>query len=188
MRGQERITSNRRAHLTVTQDKVWQDGEDRFTCRTLNTPDGHATETDPRIVRVTGQAPAPTTGGLMCELKAEGQDEGEDTFDKRFAVTKELKIDRFVPKIDGDGPVFVSPFGCLSHVLPSVLRSRKLRRHHRGNALKSQAYCEELRVPPLNSVECEKCQPGGRRHRAGTECVYVGHCPGGPADSIERDR
>ena len=75
-------------------------------------------------------------------------------FDKRFAVTKELKVGYFVSKIDGNGPVFAGPFGCLPHVLPSVIRSRKLRRHHGGNASKSQAYCEGLRGLPLKVMEC----------------------------------
>ena len=52
----------------------------------------------------------------MRVLKAEGQAEGEDTFDKCLAGTKELQGGRFVSKIDGDGPVFMGPFGCLPHV------------------------------------------------------------------------
>jgi hypothetical protein len=42
----------------------------------------------------------------MCQLKAEGEDEGEDAFDKRLAIAQELKVGSFVVKIDGDGPVF----------------------------------------------------------------------------------
>jgi hypothetical protein len=37
-------------------------------------------------MRVARQAPAPATGGLVFELKAKGEEKGEDTFDKRFAV------------------------------------------------------------------------------------------------------
>src|SRR5215471_858051 len=107
-------------------------------------------------MRVTGQAPTAIAGGLVFQLKTQGQHEGEYAFDKRFAVTKELKVGRFVSKIDGDGPVFAGPFGCLPHRLPSVIRSRKLRRHHEGNALQSQAYCEGLRELPLKAMECGK--------------------------------
>ena len=57
---------------------------------------------------VARQAPASATGGLMGELKAKRQDEREDTFDKRLAVIKELNVGRFVPKIDGDGPLVVN--------------------------------------------------------------------------------
>jgi hypothetical protein len=41
---------------------------------------------------VARQAPVTTTRRLVFELKAKRQDEGEDTFDKRLAATKELKI------------------------------------------------------------------------------------------------
>jgi hypothetical protein len=40
----------------------------------------------------------------VCELKVDGQDEGEHTFDKDFAIAKQLKVGRFILKIDRDGP------------------------------------------------------------------------------------
>src|SRR5262249_900480 len=40
---------------------------------------------------------------------------------------------------------------------------------------------------PTAERQREKCQPGGWRHRAGTECIYVGYCPGGSADAVARD-
>src|SRR5213082_2585803 len=55
----------------------------------LETPDGDPTEADTRIMGVTGEAPAAATGGLVEELKAQGQEKGEDAFDKRLPVTKE---------------------------------------------------------------------------------------------------
>ena len=85
-----------------------QDGEHRFTPRTLDAPDGETTQTDPDIMRVAGQAPAAATGGLVFELKAKGQEKGEDTFDKRLAVAQQLKVGRFVLEIDGDGAVFAA--------------------------------------------------------------------------------
>src|SRR5713101_1253636 len=57
-------------------------------------------------------------GRLVCELKAEREEQGEHTLNERFAVAQQLKIGRFVLKIDGDGPVFACSFGCLSHVSP----------------------------------------------------------------------
>ena len=75
-------------------------------------------------MRVARQAPAAATGRLVCELKAEGQEKGEDTFDKRLAIAKQLKVGRFVLKIDGDGAVFAGRFGCCAHVSP--LRSSGL--------------------------------------------------------------
>jgi hypothetical protein len=42
----------------------------------------------------------------VFQLKANGQDEGDDPFEKRLAVAKKLKVGRFLLKIDGDGTVF----------------------------------------------------------------------------------
>jgi hypothetical protein len=66
---------------------------------------------------VTREAPAAMTGGLMEELKAQAQEKGEDAFDKRIPIAKELKVRCFVSKVNRDGPVFAGPFGC-AHVLP----------------------------------------------------------------------
>jgi hypothetical protein len=67
---------------------------------------------------VARQAPTAATGRLVRELKAEGQEKGKDTFDKRLAVAKELKIGRLVLKINGDRPVVAGRFGRGAHVLP----------------------------------------------------------------------
>jgi hypothetical protein len=54
---------------------------------------------------VTRQAPAAATGRLMLELKADGEDEGQYTFEKRPTIAKQLNVGRFMLKIDGDGTV-----------------------------------------------------------------------------------
>jgi hypothetical protein len=61
------------------------------------------------------QAPAAVTGGLMCELKAKGQEEGEHELEKRLAIAKQLKVGRFILKIDSDGPVCAWLFSLASH-------------------------------------------------------------------------
>jgi hypothetical protein len=63
-------------------------------------------QTDTEVMRVARHAPSPTTGCLVFQLKANGQDEGDDPFEKRLAVAKKLKVGRFLLKIDGDGTVF----------------------------------------------------------------------------------
>jgi hypothetical protein len=63
-----------------------------------------------------GQAPAAATGRLMFELKAKGEEKGEDEFDKRLAIVKELKVGRFIVEIDGHGAVVPRPCGCFAHV------------------------------------------------------------------------
>ena len=64
------------------------------------------------------EACSSATGRLVCELKTEREEKGENKLNERFAVAQQLKIGRFVLKIDGDGPVFACSFGCLSHVSP----------------------------------------------------------------------
>ena len=89
-----------------------------FACRILYPPDGQPAQTDADVVRVARQAPASLTGRLVGELKAEGQEKGEDEFDKRLAVVKELKVGRFIVEIDGDGAVVPRPCGRCAHVSP----------------------------------------------------------------------
>ena len=54
----------------------------------------------------------------MFELKAERHDEGEDTFEERLPIAKQLEIGRFAPEIDGDGAVFSRLSGRFAHVSP----------------------------------------------------------------------
>ena len=100
MGGQQGIAGHLWSHRTVTQDKVGQDGEDSFTRRTLDTPDGETTQPDPDVMRVAGQTPTPATGRLVFELKAEGEDEGEDTLEKRLPVSQQAAVCGFVSKIN----------------------------------------------------------------------------------------
>jgi hypothetical protein len=67
---------------------------------------------------VARQTSAAATGRLMCELKAQGKEKGEDTFDKRFTVAKELQVGRFIVEIDGNGPVLPRPGGCCGQCVP----------------------------------------------------------------------
>ena len=67
---------------------------------------------------VARQASTSATGRLVCELKAEGQDEGQHTFEKRLAVFQQVEVGRFVSKIDGDGAVCSRRFGRCAHVSP----------------------------------------------------------------------
>ena len=135
MGGQQGITGHLRSHLAVAQDEMREDREHRFARRALDTPDGEPTQPDTGIMRVARQASAPATGGFVFQLKAEGHDEGEDTFEERLAIAKQLEVGCFAPEIDGDGAVFAGLAGSVAHGHPSGIRSRKLRRHHGGNAL-----------------------------------------------------
>ena len=121
MGGQQGIASHLRSHLSVSQDEVQKDGEDRFACGALDTPDRETTQADTGVIGVTRQAPTSATGRLMLALEAKGHEKGEDTFQKRLAVAKQLKIGRFIVEIDSDGAVFAWPFGCVTHVSPPRL-------------------------------------------------------------------
>src|SRR5215467_5408814 len=105
---------------------------------------------------VARQAPSSAAGRLVFQLKTQGHYEGQDTFEKRLAIAKQLEVGRFAPEIDGDSTVFAGLAGSVAHGHPSVIRSRKLRGHNRGNALQSQDHRERLRGLPLKAMECEK--------------------------------
>ena len=92
--------------------------EHRATRGALDAPDGEAAQTDSDVMRVARQAPTTATGCLVGELKAKGQEKGEDAFDKRLAVAKELNVGHFIVEIDGDGAVFSRRFGRCAHVFP----------------------------------------------------------------------
>ena len=121
-----------------------------------------------------GQAPALAAAGLVEELKARREEEGEDTLDKRLGVVKELAVGRFVVEIDGDGAVCAGRFGGLSHVSSPCRWLSVAMRHREGNALKDQAYGERIGASPLNAMECghqdggdTKREPGALRVRHG---------------------
>jgi hypothetical protein len=69
-------------------------------------------------MRVARQASAAATGGFVFQLKAEGHDEGEDTFEERLPIAKQLEVHRFASEIDGDGAVFSRRLSRCAHVLP----------------------------------------------------------------------
>jgi hypothetical protein len=97
---------------------MWQDREHRFARGALHAPDRHPIQTDPDVMGVARQVPSRLTGGLVCKLKPEGHDEGDDTFDKRPAIAQQAKIGGFILEINGDGTVFPWWFGLASHGSP----------------------------------------------------------------------
>src|SRR5262249_31187628 len=115
VRGQQGIPGDLWTHLTVAQDKMRQDGEHRTTRGALDAPNGDAPQADTGIMRVARQASTAVAGRLVCQLKAKGEEKGEDAFDKGLAVAKELKIGGFVLKVDGNGPVFTGLAGRVAH-------------------------------------------------------------------------
>ncbi len=138
MGGQQGITGDLGAHLAVAQDEMREDREHRFTRRALDTPNSETTQADTRVMGVTRQAPAPITSGFVFELQAKSEEKGEDTFEKRFAVTQQLHIGRFVLKINRDGPVFTGLGGCGLHGHPQGRWSMPLVTKDEGNASQFQ--------------------------------------------------
>ena len=67
--------------------KSYSTNDNRFTRRALDPPDGDPTHTETDIMRVAGETPTPMTGGLVCELKAQGEEESAHEFYKGLAVT-----------------------------------------------------------------------------------------------------
>jgi hypothetical protein len=105
VRGQQGIPGRVGSHLSVAQDEVGQDGEDGFARGALNAPDGEAAQAQPGIMGVARQAPTAATRRLVVELKAQGEDEGEDKLNKCFAIVNQLQVGGFILEIDGDGTV-----------------------------------------------------------------------------------
>src|SRR5256712_13795128 len=93
-------------HLAITQDEVGQDGEHRTTRGALEPPDGDPAQTDADIMRMAREASTAATGCFVFQLKAKGEEKGEDALDKRFAIAQELIIGRFILKVDRKGAVF----------------------------------------------------------------------------------
>src|SRR5262245_25519017 len=133
---------------------MWEDGEHRFARRTLYPPDGNPTKPDPGIMRMACETPAPATGDLVLELKAQGHDEGDDTFEERLPIAKQLEIRRLLRK--STVIVRFSRVGLAAVPMcdPQVIRCRELMRHHEGNVWPSQADREGLRTLPRNAMEC----------------------------------
>ena len=86
MGGEQDITGNIRTHLTIAQDELRQDREHRAARGALEAPDGEPTQANTGIMGVACETPAAATGRLVCQLKAQGQEKGEDAFDKGLAI------------------------------------------------------------------------------------------------------
>jgi hypothetical protein len=115
---QQGITGHCWPHLAIAENEVGEDREHGFAPRTLEPPDGDSIQADTNVMGVARQAPTAATGRLVLELKAKGHDEGEDTFEERLPIAKQLEIRRFAPEIDGDRAVFAGRFSRCAHVLP----------------------------------------------------------------------
>jgi hypothetical protein len=68
-------------------------------------PDDETAQADTDAMRVERQAPASTTGRLVFELKADGQDEGQHPFEKHLAIAKRVIVGHVIEGIDGDSAV-----------------------------------------------------------------------------------
>jgi len=89
----------------------------------------------------------------VVELKADGEDEGEDKLNKRFGVVQQRKVGRLIVEVDGEGTVLACRFGGVSHVSSPVQMRLVRMRHGEGNMLSYQGSDERRRASPLNSGE-----------------------------------
>jgi len=92
VRGQQRITGDLRSHLAIAENEVGEHREHHATRGALDAPDGEPAQTDSDVMRVARQTPTAATHGLVCELKAQGEEKGPHTFDKGLAISQELKV------------------------------------------------------------------------------------------------
>src|SRR5687768_7125521 len=103
-------------------------------------------------MEVAGQTDA-FTGGFVCELKTQGEDESQDELDECFAIAEQLKVGRLIVEIDGDRAVLSGRFGGLGHVSSPCGWQPVWIRHREDNTLKDQADCERIGTSPLNPLE-----------------------------------
>ena len=67
-------------------NEVRQDREHGATRGALHPPDGETTQPDTGIMGVACETPSTATTRLVCELKAEGEEESTHEFDERLAI------------------------------------------------------------------------------------------------------
>lgn len=92
-------------------NEVRQDRKDRLARGALDAPDGEPAQANPGIMGVSGQTPTTGAGRLVYELKAQGEEKGEDTLEKRLPVSPQAAVGGFVSQINGDSAVFSYWFG-----------------------------------------------------------------------------
>src|SRR5215831_13253244 len=109
-------------------------------------------------MRMAREASTAATSRFVFELKTKGEEKGEDAFDKRFAIAKQLIIGRFVLKVDSNGPVVAGLAGGVVHGSSSGQIVRVADDPTWGNACAIARGWEDVEALPLNWVECEKNQ------------------------------
>jgi hypothetical protein len=62
-----------------------QDGEHRIARRALNAPDGEPAQAEPGIMGVARETASAGVRRLVVELKAQGEDKGQDKLDNALA-------------------------------------------------------------------------------------------------------
>ena len=107
-------------HAAIAQNEVGQDRKDRLARGTLYAPDGEPAQANPSIMGVAGQTPTTGAGRLVGELKAQGEEKGEDEFDKCLAIVHQLHVGGGLLEIDRNGTVLAGRFSALFHVSSSV--------------------------------------------------------------------
>src|SRR5262249_59252059 len=86
MGGQQGVAGDVGRHRAVAQDDRRQDGEDRFTPRTLDAPEGETAQPDPAVIGVARPPPPPPPRGRGWWLSAAGGEGGEGTVRTRPAI------------------------------------------------------------------------------------------------------
>src|SRR5713101_9402887 len=79
-------------------NEVRQDREHRATRGALDPPDGEPTQPDTGIVGVACETPTATTGRLVGELKAEGEEESAHELENRLAIAQQVIVGHVIVK------------------------------------------------------------------------------------------
>jgi hypothetical protein len=89
------------------------DGTDGFAHGTLQSPDRQSPEPDARLVGMARQSTSPRALGLLHELEATGQENGDHQVNKGFALPQPIPVGGLIVKIDDNSTVLAAARGRL---------------------------------------------------------------------------
>jgi hypothetical protein len=90
----------------------------------------------------------------VFELKTKRQHKGDDTFEERLPIAKQLEVRRFAPEIDGDRAVFSRQLSRCAHVSPPGHQVLSAEETNGGKAWQSRDHRKGLRALPRKAMEC----------------------------------
>jgi hypothetical protein len=121
--GDQGVARHSGTHAARAPDAVGQHRQDRRARGALSAPEGEPAQSNPRIMGVSGQTPTTEAGRLVCELQAQGEEQGEDACDQGPAIVHQRQGGGWLLELARDGTVVAGRLSALFHVSSSVARA-----------------------------------------------------------------